>query len=66
MTLAFESVDEIQMKALCLYFHRMLLFLTILENEIWKFGRNLPLATFGSERVNKLYSLIFETKAAFL
>ena len=44
----------------------MLLFLTILENEIWKFGRNLPLATLGSERVNKLYSLIFETKAAFL
>ena len=27
-------------------------FLKILENEIWKFGRNLPLATFGSERVN--------------
>ena len=24
---------------------------TILENEIWKFGRNLPLATFGTERV---------------
>ena len=23
----------------------------ILENEIWKFGRNLPLTTFGSERV---------------
>ena len=29
------------------------LFLTILENEIWKFGRNLPLATFGSERVKE-------------
>ena len=29
------------------------LFLKILENEIWKFGRNFPLATFGSERVNK-------------
>ena len=42
-----KSYDEtIQMKALCLYF------LKILENEIWKFGRNLPLATFGSERVN--------------
>ena len=27
------------------------LFLTILENEIWKFGRKLPLATFGTERV---------------
>ena len=23
------------------------------RNEIWKFDRNLPLATFGSERVNK-------------
>ena len=30
------------------------LFLKILENEIWKFGRNLPLATFGSETVKKL------------
>ena len=29
------------------------LFVTILENEIWKFGRNLPLATFGSERVKE-------------
>ena len=29
------------------------LFLKILENEIWNFGRNLPLATFGSERVNE-------------
>jgi len=28
------------------------LFLKILENEIWNFGRNLLLATFGSERVN--------------
>jgi len=27
------------------------LFLKIFENEIWNFGRNLPLATFGSERV---------------
>ena len=27
------------------------MFLKILENEIWNFGRNLPLATFGSERV---------------
>ena len=27
------------------------LFVKILENEIWKSGRNLPLATFGSERV---------------
>ena len=28
------------------------LFFKILQNEIWKSGRNLPLATFGSERVN--------------
>ena len=27
------------------------LFLKIFENEIWNFGRNLRLATFGSERV---------------
>ena len=28
------------------------LFVKILENEMWKFGRNLPSATFSSERVN--------------
>ena len=28
------------------------LFVKILENEMWKFGRNLPSATFRSERVN--------------
>ena len=30
------------------------LFLKRLENESWKFGRNLPLATFGSERVKDI------------
>ena len=25
--------------------------MVLFENEIWRFGRNLPLATFGSERV---------------
>ena len=41
-----KSYDvTIQMKALCLYFH-MVLF--VCQN----FGRNLPLATFGGERVN--------------
>ena len=35
------------------------LFFKILENEIWKFGRNLPSATFGSERVK--HSSISET-----
>ena len=34
-------------------FRRCYLFLRILENEICKFGRNLPLATFGSERVKR-------------
>ena len=38
----------IQMKGPCLYLH-MVLF--VLENEIWKSGRNLPLTTFGSERL---------------
>ena len=47
-----KSYDvTIQMIALCLYFHMMLFLVKILENEIWKFARNLPLATFGSERV---------------
>ena len=50
-----KSYDvTIQMKALCLYFHMLKshdLFVKILENEIWKFARNLPLAKFGSERV---------------
>ena len=39
------------MKALYLYFHMVLFVVKILANEIWTFGRNLPLATFGSERV---------------
>ena len=38
MTLTFESVDEIK----------------LLQNEICKLGRNFPLATFGSERVNNV------------
>ena len=29
------------------------LFVKLLENKIWKFGRNLPLATFGSERLKR-------------
>ena len=33
------------------------LFVKILENEMWKFGRNLPLATFGSERVKAQHPL---------
>ena len=42
------------MKALCLYFHMMPnMFPKILENEIWNFSRNLPMATSGSERVKR-------------
>ena len=44
----------IQMKALCLYFHKMLFVCQNCENEILKFARNLPLAKFGSERVKKI------------
>ena len=36
------------MKALCLYLLHMVLFVF---HEIWKFGRNLLSAKFGSERV---------------
>ena len=45
MTLTSESADEILLKCY--------LFVKMLEKEIWKFGRNLPLATFGSERVKE-------------
>ena len=45
------------MKALCLFFHMYYLFLKILENKIWKFGRNLPLVPFGSERVKRRQSV---------
>ena len=41
----------IQVKALCLYLHMVLLVCRNFRNEIWKFARNLALATFGSERV---------------
>ena len=50
----------IQMKALCLYLHMVYLFFKILQNEICKSSRNLPLATFGSERVktsNDIYAI---------
>ena len=43
----------IQMKALCLYLHMVLfIFQKLSQNEIWKFGQNLLLAKFGSERAN--------------
>ena len=48
-----KSYDvTIQMKALCLYLHMVIFVCKILQNEVWKFGRNLPLDTFGSERVD--------------
>ena len=43
------------MKALCLYFHMILFVCQNFRKWNWKFGRNMPLATFGSERV-KLWS----------
>ena len=47
-----KSYDvTIQMKALCLYFHLMLF---VSQDFRKKFGRNLPLATFGSERVKRV------------
>ena len=42
------------MKALCLYLHVVLY---ILQNEIWKFGRNLLLAKFASERVKLMLNI---------
>ena len=33
----------------------------MLENEIWTIGRDLPLATFGSERVNTTQFLLLGT-----
>ena len=53
-TKSYDDIVTIQIKALCLpvlsydtiYFSKIML-----GNEIWKFGRNLPLATFGKERV---------------
>ena len=60
MSLWTKSYDvTIQMKALCLFFHMMLFVCQILENDIWMFSRNLPLATFGCERVKKLPVLFF-------
>ena len=58
--LTFESADEIlwwdpfkwNLSACTFTWYH--LFFKIWENEIWKSGRNLPLATFGSERVKKL------------
>ena len=59
--LTFEFVDEIlwcdhsnESSLSAGTFTWYYLFLKILENEIWKFGRNLRLATFGSERVNPI------------
>ena len=67
VALTFESVDEIlwcdHSKALCLYLHMVYLFFKILQNEICKSSRNLPLATFGSERVktsNDIYAIRWE------
>ena len=50
-----KSYDvTIQMKALCLYLQMVLFFFSKFHNI--KFGRNLLLAKFGSERVKNLHS----------
>ena len=57
VTLTFESVDEIlwcdhpNESSLPVLTHGAICFSKFLQNEIWKSGRNLPLARFGSERV---------------
>ena len=57
VTLTFDSMNEIlimwpfKWKLSACTFTWCHLFLKSLENEMWNFGRNLPLATFGSERV---------------
>ena len=49
-----SSDVTIQMKDLCRTVAFRYLFCKMLQNEICKLGQNLPLATFGSERVNDL------------
>ena len=57
MTLNFESVDEIALcdhsneSSLPVLTHGAICFSEFCKTEICKLGRNLPLATFGSERV---------------
>ena len=52
MSLLTKSYDvTIQMKALCLYLHMVLFVCQNFRQRNLEFGRNLPLATFGSERV---------------
>ena len=59
VNVTFESADKIlcsacmatQMKALCLYFHRILFLFQLSQKEIWKFGQNLLLAKFGSKQI---------------
>ena len=62
-TLTFESADEIlwcdhsNESSLPVLTHGAICFFKILENEMWKFGRTLPLATFGSGRVKEIYDI---------
>ena len=72
VTLTFESVDEIlwcdysNESSLPVLSHDAICFSKLKKNEIWKFGRNLPLATFGSERVKWAKSVILELKPYIL
>ena len=58
VVLTFESADEIlwcdhsNESSLCLVSHGAFRFFKISQNDIWKFGCNLLLAKFGSERIN--------------
>ena len=67
MTLTFESADEIlgcdhsNETSLPVLSHGAIFFFKISQNKIWKFGRNLLLAKFGSERVN-----LFTLKGQFV
>ena len=64
MTLAFESVGRILLcdhsskSSLPVLSHDAICFSQFWKINFWKLGRNLPLAIFGSERVN-LWLIIF-------
>ena len=59
LSLRTKSYDvTIQLKALCLYLHMVKFVFRYAQNEISKFGRNLLLAKFSSERVKNDFDLI--------
>ena len=55
MSLQSKSYDvTIEMKALCLYFHMVIFVCQNFRQRNLEFGRNLPLASFGRERVHDI------------